>query len=94
MKDFYQVQMALDHGWSASTDVLASTARQAAHEELKGLAEDDSEWCSDEHNLEWHNLRVRRGGGEWEHFKLRAKMQIMIEDYADKKPQNISVETP
>lgn len=80
MKDFYQVQ--IDHGdyWSESTDVLAVSPQRAAYEYLKGLAEEDWDWCS----VEWHNIRVRKGGGEWEGYRMRARIKVVVEDYADK----------
>lgn len=80
MKDFYQVQ--IDHGdeWSVSTAVLAVSPQRAAYELLKGLAEEDWDWCS----VEWHNLRVRKGGSKWEHFRMRARINVVVEDYADK----------
>lgn len=80
MKDFYQVQ--IDHGdeWSKSTDVFAVSPQRAAYDLLKELAQEDWDWCS----VEWHNLRVRKGGGEWEHYRMRARIVVMVEDYADK----------
>lgn len=85
MKDFYQVQ--IDHGdyWSTPTDVLADSARRAAQEHLKALAEEDSEWCS----TEWLSLRARIGDGEWEYFRLRARIHVLVEDCDVKLPDYI-----
>lgn len=79
MHDFYEVE--IDHGdeWLYTTDVLAGSPRLAAWNFLKELAEEDADWCSPE----GQKLRVRKDGGQWEHFHMRATTKIMVEDCSE-----------
>lgn len=80
MKEFYQVQ--IDHGdyWSETCDVLAASPRLAAMFFLQEIAMENHDWCCEE----YHSVRVKFGGGEWEHYQLRARLSVVVEDYADK----------
>ena len=76
MKDFYQVQIDRGDYWSESCDVMAASPRLAAMFLLQEMATEDHEWCS-----EWpHSIRVKIGDGEWEYYRCKARLTIVVEE--------------